>query len=116
MSSGPPAGWPPGIPAPSEEGFEERAVAWLLDLAPPEWRGSSLRSFPAALAWSVQQYLVGAQVTARGAYSRVRSSLGAEAATAVEPTMVAWEAHGIALAHSLRQVEMVRRALEAQGA
>ncbi|MFM1916557.1 MAG: hypothetical protein RJB01_72 [Actinomycetota bacterium] len=116
MTSVPPAGWPDGVPAPSDEGFEERAVTWLLDFAPAEWRGSPIRSFPTALAWSVQQYLIGAQLAARGAYSRVRSTFGSEYPAATEPTLLAWEAHGAALAHTLRQVDMVRRALGGPGA
>ena len=33
-----PAGWPAEVPDPEEPAFVERAVAWLLDLGPAEWR------------------------------------------------------------------------------
>lgn len=110
-----PAGWPNGIPAPTEEEFEDRAVAWLLDLAPPQWRSSQLRSFPGALAWSVEQFITGQQVAARNTYSQARSVLAANEPLAVEPALAAWQAHGVALAHALRQVGMVRRALGGEG-
>lgn len=116
MSHEVPAGWPEGVPSPSDEEFEERVVTWLLDLAPPQWRNSALRNFPGALAWSVEQFISGQQVTARAAYSRARSALANDQHLAVEPAMAAWQAHGVALAHSLRQIGMVRRALGAEGA
>lgn len=116
MSPQLPAGWPEDVPAPTDDDFEVRVVAWLLDLAPPEWRGSPLRAFPRALAWSVEQFLTGQQLAARAAYSRARSALSADQPTAVEPAIGAWQAHGVALAHSLRQVRMVRQALNGLGA
>lgn len=116
MSHEIPAGWPDGIPAPTDHEFDERVVAWLLDLAPAQWRSSPIRNFPRALAWSVEQFIIGQQSAARTAYSRARSDLVREDPTAVEPALAAWQAHGVALAHALRQVGMVRRALDGNGA
>ncbi|MEJ5914190.1 hypothetical protein [Pseudokineococcus sp. 1T1Z-3] len=34
-----PVGWPPGVPPPGVEGWQGRAVSWLLDVCPPDYRG-----------------------------------------------------------------------------
>lgn len=34
-----PPGWPAPVPPPDVEGWRRRAVGWLLDLCPPEYRG-----------------------------------------------------------------------------
>lgn len=49
-----PPGWPPNVPPPAMEGWEQAAVAWLLDWGAPEWQGDgyeALRRQPLVLAW-----------------------------------------------------------------
>jgi hypothetical protein len=51
-----PHGWPDDVRPPGSEEFEESAVAWLLDVLPPDYRRHLvLRRHPAALA-SVVRY------------------------------------------------------------
>ena len=46
-----PRGWPKGVHPPGTERFEDTAVAWLLDVVPPDYRlYGVLRRYPAALA------------------------------------------------------------------
>ena len=33
-----PPGWPREVPPPAVEGWQHRAVAWLLDVCPPDYR------------------------------------------------------------------------------
>src|SRR6266851_5603370 len=46
-----PPGWPAGVHPPGSEDFERTAVAWLLDVVPPDYRlYGVLRRHPIALA------------------------------------------------------------------
>jgi hypothetical protein len=46
-----PPGWPEAVHPPGSENFEHTAIAWLLDIVPPEYRSYGiLRRHPAALA------------------------------------------------------------------
>jgi hypothetical protein len=46
-----PPGWPADVPDPSAPGWEPRAVAWLFDQCPPDYRGYDVfRRHPVVLA------------------------------------------------------------------
>jgi hypothetical protein len=46
-----PPGWPEAVHPPGSEDFGQTAIAWLLDVVPPEYRSYAiLRRHPAALA------------------------------------------------------------------
>jgi hypothetical protein len=46
-----PRGWPEAVHPLGSEDFEQTAIAWLLDIVPPESRSYAiLRRYPAALA------------------------------------------------------------------
>jgi hypothetical protein len=46
-----PRGWPVEVWPPTEPGWRDSAVAWLLDQVPPEWRlVPALRRHPQVLA------------------------------------------------------------------
>jgi hypothetical protein len=90
-----PQGWPEAVRPPGSEGLEESAVAWLLDIVPPEYRRHTVvRRHPAALA-SMPPYHAGACLEgARQGYRTAR----AELAETVPPHAV----DGVLAAYRLR--------------
>ena len=57
-----PPGWPTGVHPPSSEGFERTAVAWLLDVVPPDYRlHGVLQRHPVALATLARRLQSGAR-------------------------------------------------------
>ncbi|MGJ7442122.1 hypothetical protein [Aquipuribacter sp. MA13-6] len=59
-----PPGWPRSVPPPGTPGFVDRAVGWLLDVCPPEYREHPvLLKHPPVLAWLAARH-VAAQVEA----------------------------------------------------
>lgn len=71
-----PPGWPSAVPPPGADGWLHRAVAFLLDACPPEYRGYRvLRNHPVVLARLAHEH-VEAQLTAtRSQRATVRTSL-----------------------------------------
>lgn len=111
-----PPGWPKSVPPPGADGWEPRAVAYLLDIAPGDFRLEPLYARqPQLLAWRVEA-LVDAQLdSARAAYSRARAELGA----AVTPEVIAellqaLEREGAALLARRREVDLVGRAISGE--
>jgi len=52
-----PLDWPAEVLPPGSEDFEASAVAWLLDIVPPDYRRHPvLRRHPAALAWMARYH------------------------------------------------------------
>ena len=52
-----PHGWPDDVRPPGSEEFEESAIAWLLDVLPPDYRRHPvLRRHPSALASVARHY------------------------------------------------------------
>lgn len=77
-----PAGWPEQVPPPGAPGWQQRAMSWLLDLCPADYRGYPvLARQPLLLA-----YLAREHVRASGAgLVRARGSLRAELGGDVAP-------------------------------
>ncbi len=99
-----PPGWPPEVPPPDAPDWERRAVGWLLDVCPPDFRGYELLTRqPRLLA-----YLAGYQVD--GALAGVRSALAsvrADLRDALTPSQLA-DAVDL-LERELARLERVRR-------
>jgi len=111
-----PPGWPPGVPPPDADDWEPRAVAFLLDLAPAEYRVEPLyRRQPRVLAWRVLG-LIDAQLdAARAAYSQARADLREDVSPeVVAETLQALEREGAALLARRREVDLVGRALRGE--
>lgn len=108
-----PPGWPKGLAPPGTDEFDDRVVGWLLDLAPPEFRGHEVfRRHPLVLAWAVQHYVDAALQASRAAYASARAELSSSIAPeVVTDTLRALEFEGVRLATAHRQVAMVREAL-----
>ena len=111
-----PPGWPPGVPPPDTAGWRDRAVAYLLDVAPPEFRTEPLyRRQPVVLAWRVQQVIEAQLDAARASYSNVRSDLREQVSPeVVAETLQALEREGAALLARRREVDLVARALSGE--
>ncbi|GAB7189883.1 hypothetical protein NUM3379_05890 [Kineococcus sp. NUM-3379] len=73
---GTPPGWPPGVPPPGAPDFEDVAVRWLLDQAPPEYRSYPVaRRHPVLLVWLVGHHVEGQAEAVRRAVSTARVDL-----------------------------------------
>ncbi len=108
-----PPDWPAEIPPPDAPGWERRAVGWLFDLCPPDYRAYDvLRAHPTLLARFAAGH-VGAAVEAasRGlatARAELRELLPPEA---IEAAIAAYEREGARLARTGRAVGVVSAAL-----
>lgn len=108
-----PPGWPSDVPAPQLPGWERAAVAWLLDLCPPEYRAHAvLRQHPVVLARFAAQHVAANVQVAREGLRTVRADLaGLIPPEAVEAVITAYDREGRRLAQAGRQVELVAAAL-----
>jgi hypothetical protein len=111
-----PPGWPKSVPPPGADGWEPRAVAYLLDLAPGDFRTEPLYARqPRLLAWRVQGLVEAQLESARAAYSRARAELREDATPEVVAEMLqALEREGAALLARRREVDLVSRALRGE--
>ncbi|WP_153394920.1 hypothetical protein [Ornithinicoccus halotolerans] len=76
MSQGP-AGWPERVPPAGVAGWEQAAVAWLLDQCPADYRAyRAWRRHPVALAWVTVRHLRAQLEGMRLAWRQVRPELG----------------------------------------
>ncbi len=114
MTTAVPTGWPAELPPPAAAEFETVAVGWLLDNAPPEFRGHAVfRRHPLALAMVVQHYAAGALAASREAYAGVRRELGEVLSPqTVTEVLTALEYEGVRLARLNRELALVTAALE----
>lgn len=108
-----PPGWPAQVRPPDAEDWEASAVAFLLDVCPPDYRGHEvLRRHPVVLARFATHHIQGALAAARTGYSQARSELrdvvGPEVVAAA---LAAWETEGARLVATARQVGLVEEAL-----
>jgi hypothetical protein len=108
-----PAGWPGEVRPPGVPGWERSAVAWLLDLAPPDYRGYTvLTGHPVALAvvvgHHVQAQRTGARAALAGARRELADALPPPALDALLEALAQEEAR-LAAAH--RGVGLVEQAL-----
>ncbi|MEO3939164.1 hypothetical protein V3N99_20775 [Dermatophilaceae bacterium Soc4.6] len=113
MSSAVPPGWPPGVPPAHSPGWEDRAVAWLLDQCPPDYRSyAGWRRHPVALAWLADRHLDGQVAAMRQAYREVRVELGGLVpAEGLADVMHHLEAEGLRLVAAKRAAGLVLEAL-----
>lgn len=112
-----PIAWPAAVMAPGvEEDWEASAIAWLLDVTPPEYRDYAvLRRHPVALASMARYHARACLEGARRAYRTAREELGATIPPhAVDGALVAYRVEGFKLADVVRSVELVERALHGE--
>jgi hypothetical protein len=108
-----PPGWPTGVHPPSSEGFERTAVAWLLDVVPPDYRlHGVLQRHPIALATLARRHLAACVEGARQGYRTARTELGgALPVSGVDAVLAAYRSEGRRLVTAARAADLVERAL-----
>ena len=79
MTSSLPPGWPRDVPPPEVDGWQRRAVGWLLDLCPAEYRGHRvLRRHPGVLAHLAAHHVTGQLEAQRRAAATLRAELAGQ--------------------------------------
>ena len=111
-----PQDWPAEVRPPGSEDFEASAVAWLLDVLPPDYRlHLVLRRHPAALASMARHHAHACVEGARRSYRTARAELGvAIPPHAVDGVLAVYKKEGFALAATARAVELVERAIRGE--
>jgi hypothetical protein len=108
-----PAGWPPEVRPPGVSQWERSAVAWLLDLAPAEYRGYAvLTGHPVALARVVGHHVAAQRAGAREAVKGARRELAdALAPPVIEQLLETLAREEARLSAAERGVGLVEQAL-----
>ena len=111
-----PPGWPTGVHPPGSEDFEVTAVAWLLDVVPPDYRlYGVLRRHPIALATMARHHVAACVQGAREGYRSARTELGgALPAHGVDAVLAAYRSEGRRLVDTARAVDLIGRALRGE--
>jgi len=111
-----PPGWPTGVHPPDSDDFEATAVAWLLEIVPPDYRlHGVLRRHPVALAAMARHHTSACVEGARAGYRTVRTELAEELPPhAVDAVLTAYRTEGRRLAAIARAVVLVERALRGE--
>ena len=108
-----PPGWPPQVRPPGAPAWERTAVAWLLDVCPPEYRGYPvLRNHEVVLARFALLHVEAAHAAVRRGLSEARGVLrGVADPDTVEAAILAWQAEEARLVAERRAVGLVEEAL-----
>jgi hypothetical protein len=111
-----PPGWPAGVHPPGSERFEQTAVAWLLEVVPPDYRlHGVLVRHPVALAALARHHLTACVQGARQGYRTARAELGGDLPPrGIEAVLAVYRSEGRRLAQTARSVELVSRALRGE--
>ncbi|PRY18344.1 hypothetical protein [Kineococcus rhizosphaerae] len=112
-----PPGWPREVPPPDAEDVEDwrvDAVAWLLDQAPPEFRGyPAVRHHPVLLAWLVGHHVAAQQEAVRRALGTARRDLAHRLPPEVAPAVFdVLEREDLRLRRLARAVDLLQQALD----
>ncbi|MBA2416190.1 MAG: hypothetical protein H0V64_09960 [Geodermatophilaceae bacterium] len=113
MSRDLPPGWPAAVSPPGTPEWERTAVAWLLDLVPPDYRAYDvLRKHPVLLARFAADHVSAGLTAARAGWRTLRRDLADRLPPeAIEAAMSAYEREGGRLAEAERGVRVVAAAL-----
>ena len=111
-----PPGWPAEVPPPGTPEWERRAVTWLYDACPPDYRAYDvLRRHPAVLARCAAWHVAAAREATRHGIANARVELrevvGVET---VDAAVAALEREQARLAALGRAVDVVERALRGE--
>jgi hypothetical protein len=111
-----PPGWPQVVRPPGAPDWERTAVAWLLDLVPPDYRAHEvLRQYPVLLARFAGDHVSAGLEAARAGWRTVRVELADHLpADAMEAAVAAYEREGARLAAAARGVAVVAAALRGE--
>ncbi|MFN8196610.1 MAG: hypothetical protein U0R80_20255 [Nocardioidaceae bacterium] len=108
-----PPGWPRQVRPPDAPGWEHTAVAWLLDLCPPEYRSyPAVRRHVVVLARFAVLHVEACQAAVRRGLSEARSELREVAdLDVVEAAVETWLAEDARLVGVRRAAGLVEEAL-----
>ena len=108
-----PPGWPRQVRPPGAPGWEHTAVAWLLDICPPEFRSYPvLRRHDVVLARFAVLHVEACQAAVRRGLSEARAALRDVAdLAAVDAAVEAWQTESARLLAERRAVGLVEEAL-----
>src|SRR5262249_35977861 len=108
-----PPGWPTGVHPPGGEGFERTAVAWLLDVVPPDYRlHGVLQRHPVALAALARRHRAACVEGARQGCRTARTELGdVLPVSGVDAVLAAYRSEGHRLVTAARAADLVEWAL-----
>ncbi|HET6651559.1 MAG TPA: hypothetical protein VFH10_02890 [Nocardioides sp.] len=108
-----PPGWPRRVRPPGAPGWERSAVAWLLDICPPEFRGYPvLRRHDVVLARFAVLHIEACQAAVQRGLSEARGVLRDVAdRDTVERAVETWHAESARLLAERRAVGLVEEAL-----
>jgi hypothetical protein len=108
-----PPGWPTGVHPPGSDEFERTAVAWLLDVVPPDYRlHGVLRRHPAALAALARHHLAACVEGARQGYRTARTELGdVLPVSGLDAVLAAYRSEGSRLVAAARAAGLLEQAL-----
>ena len=108
-----PPGWPRPVRPPGAPGWEHTAVAWLLDICPPEYRSYPvLRRHDVVLARFAVLHVEAGQAAARRGLSEARAELSdVTDQDTVEAAVETWHAESARLMAERRAVGLVEEAL-----
>jgi hypothetical protein len=111
-----PPGWPAGVHPPGSEGFEQTAVAWLLDALPADYRVHGvLRRHPIALAVLARHHLTACVAGARQGYRNVRTELGdVLPPQGIDAVLAVYRAEGSRLVAAERGADLIARGLRGE--
>jgi hypothetical protein len=111
-----PPGWPAEVLPPQAPDWEQSAVAWLLDLCPPDYRAHDvLRAYPVVLARFAAEHVAAGVAAARQGLATARADLrGVVPPEAVDAALAAYDREGRRLAAAGRQVALVAGALRGE--
>jgi hypothetical protein len=108
-----PPGWPSAVRPPGAPGWERTAVAWLLDICPPEFRSYPvLRRHDVVLARFAVLHVEACQAAVRRGLSEARAELrDVTDPDTVEAAVETWHAEAARLMADRRAVGLVEEAL-----
>lgn len=115
MSTPVPPGWPRTVPPPGAPGFVDRAVGWLLDVCPPEYREHQvLLRHPPVLAWLAVRHVRAQAEANTTALAQARAELGPRGTDlrTVEETLEVLHSEGTRLRAAARACELLAGALQ----
>jgi hypothetical protein len=108
-----PPGWPRAVRPPGAPGWEHTAVAWLLDICPPEYRSYPvLRRHDVVLARFAVLHVEACQAAVRRGLSEARAELrDVTDPETIEAAVETWHTEAARLLAERRAVGLVEEAL-----
>lgn len=108
-----PPGWPPAVPPPDAEGWRRRAVGWLLDLCPADYRAYGvLTRHPVVLARLAVAHVDAGLAAHRRTTATLRADLHGEVPPGVvDEVLAVLDAELVRLLEAQRAARLVEEAL-----